>query len=372
MGPNQRAQCGPRLMFRNQRHRYFCRTGGGVFRSTNSGANWTLVNTVMANSPTQSLALMGGNLFASTPMSGIFLSTNNGTSWTAVNDGLPKDIYYSTQYGRIQSLASSGQNLFAGTWGGVFLSTNNGTSWTPINTGLPSNPTVGSLAIVDNNIFAETTDGVFVSTNNGTSWTPVNTRLTSPVTAFAVGGTNLFAGTSGDGVWRRPISELMTGVESAELFPTSFGLDQNYPNPFNPSTNIRYALPQKSTVQLTIFNALGQQVAILVQGEQEPGFHEVRFDASGLSSGVYFYRLQAGTYVETRKLFVAEIRTFVLPLLPYFGVKALRLGLEVSTFLQLQARASPIGRRTDGSKISLQVRAPQSGIRTAEEEDTGA
>jgi hypothetical protein len=83
-------------------------------------------------------------------------------------------------------------------------------------------------------------------------------------------------------------------------------LRQNYPNPFNPSTTIRYGLPHRSTVQLTVFNTLGQQVATLVQGEQEAGYHEVRFDASGLSSGVYFYRLSAGTYVETRKLLLLK------------------------------------------------------------------
>ncbi|MBP1658141.1 MAG: peptidase [Bacteroidetes bacterium] len=81
-----------------------------------------------------------------------------------------------------------------------------------------------------------------------------------------------------------------------------YGLSQNYPNPFNPSTTIRYELPYKSTVQLTVFNTLGQQVATLVQGDQETGYHEVRFNASGLSSGVYFYRMQAGNYIQTRKL----------------------------------------------------------------------
>jgi hypothetical protein len=84
--------------------------------------------------------------------------------------------------------------------------------------------------------------------------------------------------------------------------PEQFSIAQNYPNPFNPSTTIRYGLPNRSHVTLTVFNTLGQQVATLVQGDQEAGYHEVRFDASGLSSGVYFYRLQAGTYVETRKL----------------------------------------------------------------------
>jgi hypothetical protein len=79
-------------------------------------------------------------------------------------------------------------------------------------------------------------------------------------------------------------------------------LHQNYPNPFNPSTTIIYGLPRRSHVLLTVFNTLGQQVATLVQGEKEAGYHEVKFDATGLSSGVYFYRLRAGNYLATKKL----------------------------------------------------------------------
>jgi hypothetical protein len=84
--------------------------------------------------------------------------------------------------------------------------------------------------------------------------------------------------------------------------PTAFALGQNYPNPFNPSTTIRYGLPHKSAVQLTVFNTLGQQVAVLQNGEEEAGYHELKFDGTGLSSGVYFYRIQAGEFVETRRL----------------------------------------------------------------------
>ncbi len=72
--------------------------------------------------------------------------------------------------------------------------------------------------------------------------------------------------------------------------------------PFNPSTAIGYGLPSRSHVTLTVYNMLGQQVAVLQNGEQQAGFHEVRFDASGFSSGVYLYRLTAGSFVETRKL----------------------------------------------------------------------
>ena len=104
--------------------------------------------------------------------------------------------------------------------------------------------------------------------------------------------------------------------ENADV-PVEFRLFQNYPNPFNPTTTIRYALPNSSHVSLTVFNTLGQQVAELVNGEVGAGYHDVSFDASGLSSGVYFYRIQvrslnaitgghsgggAAEIVETRKL----------------------------------------------------------------------
>jgi len=92
------------------------------------------------------------------------------------------------------------------------------------------------------------------------------------------------------------------GEEIRYDLPECYGLAQNYPNPFNPSTTIRYGLPQRSHVTLTVFNTLGQQVATLVEGEQEAGYHEVKFDASGLASGVYLYRLQAGEFVQTKKL----------------------------------------------------------------------
>jgi hypothetical protein len=79
-------------------------------------------------------------------------------------------------------------------------------------------------------------------------------------------------------------------------------LEQNYPNPFNPVTTIRFGLPARSHVTLSVFNTIGQQVATLVEGEQEGGYHEVRFDGSTLASGVYFYRLHAENFVQTKRL----------------------------------------------------------------------
>jgi hypothetical protein len=97
-------------------------------------------------------------------------------------------------------------------------------------------------------------------------------------------------------------SSVGTAAEAEPDMPTGYELCQNFPNPFNPSTTISYSLPQRSHVTLTVFNTLGQQVATLVNGEMDAGNHNVTFDASGLASGVYLYRLQAGAFVETRKL----------------------------------------------------------------------
>jgi hypothetical protein len=84
--------------------------------------------------------------------------------------------------------------------------------------------------------------------------------------------------------------------------PAEFTLRQNYPNPFNPSTTITYGLPSRAHVILSVSNALGQQVALLEDGEREAGYHEVKFDGTDLASGVYFYRVHAGSFVQTKKL----------------------------------------------------------------------
>ena len=100
------------------------------------------------------------------------------------------------------------------------------------------------------------------------------------------------------------IDPTATGIISEPLteVPEKFLLQQNYPNPFNPSTVISWQLAVGSKVKLTVYNITGQRVAILVNERQPAGTHSVQFDASGLASGVYLYRLEAGEFIQTRKM----------------------------------------------------------------------
>lgn len=104
--------------------------------------------------------------------------------------------------------------------------------------------------------------------------------------------------------------QLLVGVREQQngegALPQGFALHQNYPNPWNPSTTLRYDLPWNAFVTITVYNTLGQQVAQLVNEEQEVGYHEVLFRGDGLSSGVYFYRLTAGEFTATKKLIMLK------------------------------------------------------------------
>ncbi|MGB5875501.1 MAG: FlgD immunoglobulin-like domain containing protein [Bacteroidota bacterium] len=88
--------------------------------------------------------------------------------------------------------------------------------------------------------------------------------------------------------------------------PAEYGLAQNYPNPFNPATTIAYDLPKGSFVNLRVFNAIGQEVRTLVAGERSAGTHTIVWDASGLPSGVCFYRLSAGDFMATKTMILMK------------------------------------------------------------------
>lgn len=134
---------------------------------------------------------------------------------------------------------------------------------------------------------------------NGTTWTSINGfALSGNVASFQSATTYsavAFIGASS-----------VTAVTKSNAVPSRFALQQNYPNPFNPATTIEFALPEASVVRLDVYNILGQKVAGLIDGVMQVGVHSIRFDASSMPSGVYFYKLQTGTFVQTRKMTILK------------------------------------------------------------------
>ena len=119
-----------------------------------------------------------------------------------------------------------------------------------------------------------------------------------------------FVGQTGDGGIRIQSGFIMgiqiitsVGISDGLIeLPFDYSLNQNYPNPFNPETTIKYGLPQSGDVSLIIYNITGHEVIRLVNNNQLGGTHTVTWDASNFSSGIYFYRLQVGDYIETKKM----------------------------------------------------------------------
>lgn len=305
----------------------------GVFRSLDHGKTWHPMNNGLTDTLVVALAISGENLFAATTP-GFFLSTDNGATWTSADSGLAgatpiclcvtgRNLFLGTWSGLYRStdnasswsylgkipcqylycLASDGTDLFAGASDGVFVSGDYGTTWSKTS---PIQQDVGaySLATRGKNLLAGTWQGVYLSTDQGSNWTDVSYGLppNSSVSCLAINDSSIFAGTYG-GLWARPLYQVPTGIEQNDMqLPSQFSLLQNYPNPFNPSTTIEYKLPRNAFVVLKIFDVLGREVETLVNGRQNAGDHVAKFEGSDLPSGVYFFRLQAGTYTDTKKM----------------------------------------------------------------------
>jgi hypothetical protein len=127
-----------------------------------------------------------------------------------------------------------------------------------------------------------------VKSSVGQTFVGISASANSSVTAGILGDT-LFRGTP-------------SAVSEPVAVPTVFTLYQNYPNPFNPTTKIRYELQTRTFVKINVFNVLGQFVKTLVNEEKPAGTYDVQFDASDLSSGIYFYRIETKSFVDTKKL----------------------------------------------------------------------
>jgi photosystem II stability/assembly factor-like uncharacterized protein len=272
-----------------------------LMHSADNGVNWAAINLPFAQEVATVAINPYNHIFVAAYTQGVYRSTDEGSTWSFIG--------FQNNWLKVLEINSNGV-IFAGTDVGLFRSLDNGNNWTQI-----TDFQVRDVTFDKNGFVYVSKDKVYRSTNNGDNWTEISTGLPDAyINSLAVDADGyVFAGTLNYGVYRS--SESTTSVEDDNLnSPATFALEQNYPNPFNPSTTIRYSIPtviasetkQPLFVSLKVYDVLGNEVTTLVNEEKPAGSYEVNFDASGLSSGIYFYKLQAGSFIETKKMILMK------------------------------------------------------------------
>jgi hypothetical protein len=242
---------------------------------------------------------------------------NGGTSWTNISTSLP--VRWITRVAVDPNEAMTAYVTLSGYrydeyLPHVFRTTNAEISWLDISSNLPDAPVNDIIVDPDSSeiLYVGTDVGVFVSVNLGNSWDYLGENLpNAPITDLVLHNPTrtLIAATYGRSMYSIDLSQV-TSIETEIADVRDFILYQNYPNPFNPSTKIKYTIrsviasetEQSQLVTLKVYDVLGNEIATLVNEEKLPGSYEVEFAGTDLSSGIYFYQLKVGNYLETRKM----------------------------------------------------------------------
>lgn len=232
-------------------------------------------------------------------------STDRGESWENLSG---------PQYSQVFSDYFLANRIYLFGYQFKSISNDGGHTWENITGGLPMDGIFISF-YQDNNsslIFTLMKEGLFYSDNDEFNWKLIEGSDNLPLSGFSFSSSKinnlsidhlnnlLYIGTF-NGVYK---SNFITDIKEEDPPSTiySYTLEQNYPNPFNPTTKISYQIPENSFITIKVYNVLGGELATLVQDEKLSGKYEVEFDAAKLPSGIYFYRLQAGAFVETKKM----------------------------------------------------------------------
>jgi photosystem II stability/assembly factor-like uncharacterized protein len=278
-----------------------------ILQTTNGGDNWTQ----MPSAPTQvgteagwnnSFQLVGNNMWFGTNNSKLYGSTNLGLNWAS-----------GPITGQANSYALHFNSATLGINVGTIaqITTNGGSNWTTTTGTVPG---TGNMLAAEG--FGTSTfwigrgTGIYMTTNLGDNWAAVP-GITVAGSVYAmdfaiVGGCPTgWAVTSTGNIYAMKI---ITGVsgEPANNVPKDYILSQNYPNPFNPSTKISFSLPQANNVKLVVYDLQGKEVATLVNSYMNAGNHSVEFNASSLASGVYLYRIEAGSFTAAKKMILVK------------------------------------------------------------------
>ena len=289
-------------------------TGGGIFRTTNGGLNWNMITPPVGGFPffinanTGWLMPTNGGSLGSTSDT-IRKTTNGGVNWFATYGTNAQVNYRCLHFSDFNNGWAVGENML------VRKTSNGGTSWTNVPIfGYPVggksravffiNPNTGWIGVKNE---ATNEQYVFRTNNGGTSWEMQIPPIQNPNGSNAIFSIHFYDANNGglvadSGRICRTTNGGVSVQNISTEIPSKYSLSQNYPNPFNPRTVIRFKLSGYSNVQIKVYDADGREVQTLVNERLQPGTYETTFDGSGLSSGVYFYKMISGGYTETKKM----------------------------------------------------------------------
>ncbi len=268
-----------------------------LLKSTNGGNNWTTWATVPTTAAgwNNGMFFFGNNVWIGTNSSFILYSSNAGVNW--VQQTTPSANSYVIWFNNANNGLSGNTSLYG--------TTNGGANWANITSPVSGN--VSGIAGNGNEWWATTqSTTIYYSSNGGANWT---LQYTAPAgnnyhLTRARTGSVVWAVRSNGGIARYG-TVIGISTISSEI-PSSYELSQNYPNPFNPVTKINFALPKSGLVTMKVYNTLGKEVKTLVNEYKNAGAYVVDFNASNLSSGVYYYKLEAGEFTSVKKMILVK------------------------------------------------------------------
>jgi len=259
---------------------YITDDNGSTFHNLTNGKYGSFFGSIEVNSR--------GDMFISNS-TGVYKRSNGSTEFAKIFSGGISGIEVNDE----DSIFISQRN------GGIFRSGNNGASWQRVYQGDARAVFITKNQELLTSIFNE---GLIQSNDDGASWNNISSDLKGSqyVSAFAEDKNGIIYAGTYYGLFRTKVP--ITDIKEVIDLPADFGLYQNYPNPFNPRTVIEYSLPEAGSVSLRVYDLLGKAAAILVDEEQPTGRHSVEFDGAELSSGIYFYQLRVGEFIQSKKM----------------------------------------------------------------------
>ncbi len=268
-----------------------------VYNTVDGGASWTQM---LFDDRVQSIA----SVHFVNPVNGWLAATNGrmihttdgGTNWVFQNYAANKSVFFTDD--SVGWASGDGNSIYRTSDGGANWSANYSAQMNSLNDVHFINRTEGYAV-------GSPSDTVVKTMNGGLAWKSLPTKTSGKTfnsVFFVNSDTGWIVGSGGIILKTVTGGEVPTSITESENFPLTVRLSQNYPNPFNPLTVIRYQLSEQSQVTLRVFDLLGKEVATLVKDVQDAGYKSIEFDATNFASGVYYYRLVAGNFVETKKL----------------------------------------------------------------------